>query len=259
MASDQDGARMQSDFQAFMLGKKSPKTPKEERHMSPKPSPSPKADANRKKLLRQCHQAVEAFVGLLQRDWLEVDDNLALVVQSIAHLRERCWKEATMLECEYETPTFKSPTNFLTKEDVELALAHDLKKHEKALIGLRKLLSSLQQAQEGLGRRLESIMLVSLEQDDVLSSSTQDEGTAKALSKMKACEELFPLLASELYRKQQYAEELFESANDEVLAFDCDLSDSPVGVARRIGVRWSRSHKKSPLHESSDLFQVLGV
>ena len=166
---------MRQAFAEFMIsGKGSSKN--KEKPSSQVQSPSIDRAAREatafKKQERKYWQIINAFQGTLQRDWLDVDDNLGRVMDSISSLRERIAAESRQLRKQKETPTkrwqghgFRSRSSSLglTPDDVQLALTHDLLRHEKMMAGARMLIASLSEAQDTLGRRLEESMLHDME------------------------------------------------------------------------------------------------
>jgi len=215
-----------------------------------------------------------SFAKTLVQDWLDTDDTLHQVMQSIANLRERLWHTSQMLSalqeetsistnywkaCGYRGGTGGGGTTRsdadngggLNVDDLQLALDHDLRQHERMMATLRRSLSSLNQAQEALGRRLDEYYR--------LQQTMSIEG--RAVSSKLSLEEsqgLFTATSSELYRKQVLAEKVLNSFHDGLLFCrdrrpDDDRetagSSNPRRVAHRCSELWSRQHKKSHLLE----------
>ena len=268
---DADIEGMQQSFQEFMLGtprsmKSNPSTitSTPSSNLSQARTPSSVASAQRKKMLRQCDQKLHSFVELFRGEWLETDTTLLQLVQSLAHLRERCYKESLMITQEFDNIAISkeerySKGNYLSKEDVELALSNDLRKHEHTLSNIRKLMMSLQLTQEALGRRLDDILAFQNTNWAFMEEIRAERRYEDLLQRLLFCELLYPVLADELYRKQRFVEELLESSNDTLLLPGNGISDKDgsVGTARRISLRWSRAHKDSHLASCGEIINGL--
>ena len=148
----------------------------------------------------------------------------------------------------------------LNVDDLQLALDHDLRQHERMMATLRRSLSALNQAQEALGRRLDEYYR--------LQQTVSIEGRAYILHilSLEECQGLFTATASELYRKQMLAEKVLNSFHDGLLVcrderLDDDRekagSRSPRRVAHHCSELWSRQHKKSHLLEYKVLLEKL--
>lgn len=203
-----------------------------------------------KKAEQRYWQILKAFQGTLERDWLRVDDNLHDVVSSIANLRGRISMESSQLTTmesnnspkQWDGYGYHHPiksSGVLWKEDVELALSHDLLQHEKMLMGARTLLAALSDAQEALGRRLEEAILHNMEMQCMPWTSVVDR-----------LQEVFCALAMELYRKQLLVQSLLNSVNDDLLLavhqeHDVDAELNPRRVADKCCRDWPRGSKSS--------------
>jgi hypothetical protein len=200
-----------------------------------------------KRAERKYWQILKAFQGTLERDWLQVDDNLHDVVSSIANLRGRIAMESRLLHKE-NSPKHQwdghgyhpaKSSGGLWRQDVELALSHDLLQHEKMMTGARTLLAALSDAQEALGRRLEEAIMHHMEMQCMpLWTSVVDR-----------LEEVFCALAMELYRKQLLVQSLLNSVHDDLLAGqeeqDVDMDANPRRVADKCCRDWPRGSKTS--------------
>lgn len=200
----------------------------------------------------------KAFKGILEGEWLNVDDSLFEIVSSISNLRQRIyWESKQLKEMSKNTFSIKLRSSFhqgrvhLLKEDIELALSHDLNRHEQMMTGVRNLMSNLNQAQETLGRRLEEIFLhfLNTQKDDIVVNESLNMTVIQL-------EDLYHQLTAELYRKQELSFRLLESANDDLFAVDddrldnfVDESNSPRCVAQSISRSWSRKSEKSCVQE----------
>jgi hypothetical protein len=299
-AADDDEA-MQAAFAAFMLGGKT----QQQQVSSPSPSSSqsPRISQTQSffnKALRKYQPIVNACHGTLVRDWLEVDDNLAQVMHSIANLRERCWLTSRLLVKQEQasrggirnirasmrsrgssdsSSSSNSNSNpwkghgfrmdpqktALPGDDLELALSHDLLQHERMLSGARKLIHSLGEAQDALGRRLDELLWHHMDTYRLLDDSITPEGSLAfegAAVKVDECQQLYSQTSRELYRKQHLAVQVLDSVQDTLLfrekgVFSSgggdgdDVSRTPRGVALRVADQWPRTHRESHLYASS--------
>mmetsp|Transcript_11678 Transcript_11678/g.17144 ORF Transcript_11678/g.17144 Transcript_11678/m.17144 type:complete len:269 (-) Transcript_11678:47-853(-) len=202
---------------------------------------------------------IKAFQGILEREWLNADDNLGVVVSSIFNLRQRIyWESKQIMEMKKQMSGTNSRSSirqgnvYLRREDVEFALSYDLNRHEQMMSAARSLLSNLNQAQETLGRRLEEIILHDLytRQDDIVVSSS-------LCTTVTQIEKLYHDLAAELYRKQELSSKVLESTTDQLFAVNDDYienlsdeRDSPRYVAQSSSRQWSRTAEESFVRET---------
>ena len=202
---------------------------------------------------------VEEFLGRLQ-DWKDIDEKLLEVLASIANLRDRIlWesKERSSLEEQQQqqrqevNPVYgtkqawdgygyrfrrrshQGPSQLIV-EDIDLALSHDLLQHERMLSSMRTLISSLADVQDALGRRLDEWMIMETEQSQQYADERLDH-----------CQQIYVLLAQELYRKQMLVQRILDSYNDEMLNDDVEgeIADviggnCPRSVARQTIELW---------------------
>ena len=204
--------------------------------------------------IKQCSTIVKAFQGTLQRDWLEVDDNLAAVVRSISNLRDRIYWSSQQLAVPYNTSgdEWKTPRGarvHLEREDIELALKHELQQHEQMMTGARSLLTSLNQAQEALGRRLAEGMELCLE---IRANHYSWEKSLSSLSSIDALEDVYHILAEELYTKQVMVQEMLNCTNDYLFASDDDVvtaDENPRRVAHRCSTKWTLMSQQAEIKE----------
>jgi hypothetical protein len=252
---EEDEEAMRAAFAAFMLHGK----PQVTSSSSPPPqSPVSHANASNStaftKALRKYKPITNAFHGTLNRDWLEVDDNLGQVMASIANLRERCWLTSRLVakqkqqekrgswssrgggmnmirnsnnNTSRQKPSWKGhgfrvdvQKTALCEDDLELALSHDLFQHERMLAGARKLLHKQGEAQEALGRRLDELLLHHMETYRYLDDSVTAAGLAAfegICSRVEHCQQLYSQSSKELYRKQSLAALVFDSVADSLL------------------------------------------
>jgi hypothetical protein len=162
----------------------------------------------------------------------------------------------------------------LAEEDLELALSHDLLQHERMLAGARKLVHSLGEAQEALGRRLDELLLHHMETYRYLDYSMTPEGFVAfegIASKVDHCQQLYSQSSKELYRKQSLAALIFDSVQDALLFRESgkcfryaasggggdgdDDARSPRAVAQRVVDQWPRTHRESYFYKSAVLLR----
>ena len=179
-----------------------------------------------------------AFQGRLQ-EWEELDNQLDAVPDSIANLRDRIWWETKHLEDvlsakPWQGSCFRSPSRFLTalnRDDVQLALTHDLLQHERMLTTARTLIASLAQTQDAMARRMDEWLMMDLE------APLSEQGRAT----LEQAQGVYVFLAEELYRKQELVKRVLDSCHDGLV--DKDVSEgrivgNPRAVARQICAAW---------------------
>ena len=229
--------------------------------------------SHRQKVRKKYWQILSAFRKTLQEDWLDVDDHLGDVIHSIVDLRSRILMSSKCLHtyCDKTRSSAASSslgrgyrnqpqdsnlvTGYLVEDDVELALSHGLMQHEKMMTGARRLISSLHQAQEALGRRLDELMTFRLDANEILrtpssySQMDQNDDAVEdgdlALFGMQLVEwarQVFTELAEELYWKQCLVQTMLDSVNDDLLYHDgiMDGESTPLKVAQRVRREWPR-------------------
>lgn len=232
--------------------------------------------SQRSKIRKKYWQILNAFRKTLQEDWLDVDDHLGDVVNSIVDLRFRVHMSSKYLhEYNEHSPSTMSTVSkslgcgyrnqsqdpdlvlgHLVKDDVELALSHGLMQHEKMLVGARRLISSLNQAEEALGRRLDELMAFHLDvkqllqimpdQDPVNVAEDQDLALFGARI-VEWARRVYTELAEELYRKQGLVQTMLDSVNDDLLYHDGTIDDNestPVKVAEKCQRQWPRGESE---------------
>jgi hypothetical protein len=308
---EEDEEAMRAAFAAFMLHGKSQgavtssQSPVAQAHASNNNNNNNTAFS---KALRKYKPITTAFHGTLDRDWWEVDDNLAQVMASIANLRERCYLTSRlivkqkqqqeksrntcssssrgggiMMRHPQKQPSWKgrgfrvdAQTTAFTEDDLELTLSHDLLQHERMLAGARKLLHSLGEAQEALGRRLDELLLHRMEtyrylDDDFSVTAAGVVAFAGVCSRVDHCQQLYSQSSKELYRKQSLAAQVFDSVQDSLLyreqavsrygggsgggGDEDDAARSPRAVAQRVVNQWPRTHRESHFYSSAVLLR----
>mmetsp|Transcript_4011 Transcript_4011/g.11443 ORF Transcript_4011/g.11443 Transcript_4011/m.11443 type:complete len:294 (-) Transcript_4011:3538-4419(-) len=242
-------ADMQAAFEAFMMGGS--------KSSEPPPSPKKESrDENygirRKKGYRPI---LKAYQGRIE-EWKNTVRQLEGVLGSISNLRDRVyWENASLELFEKDDNEGRTVGQFmgerarqppwrefgfrsghsgggnalLLKEDVRSALHHDLLQHERMLSALRSLLASLAHTVDDIGRRLDEWMMQELtdpgnydddDDDDGMMMADDEKAFVARLNEAKAfqlAQDVYSLLASDLYRKQKMAVQIFESCHDGVL------------------------------------------
>ena len=224
----------------------------------------------RHKIRKQIWQILNGFQKVLKEDWLDADDHCGKVLASIVNLRERIRKTSKYLweyqefgpqqpsslskRSGYRTyPPGNAALGFLTEADLELGLSHGLIQHEKMLAGLRKLISSLNQAQEALGRRLDELLIFHLDMSSLIFQGMQDKEEQDNYYDLQCfvahvvhwCQQVYSCLAVELFRKQQLLHAVLESAMSDTLLYHEDIGNidddsSPIKVAEKCRSEWAR-------------------
>eukprot|EP00536_Pseudo-nitzschia_multiseries_P008940 jgi/Psemu1/241676/estExt_Genewise1.C_2380005 len=277
-------ADMQAAFEAYMLGgSKNSKT------SSVPPSPLNESrdehySSRRKKGYRPI---LKAYQGRIE-EWKDTVQQLEGVTGSIANLRDRVYWENGRLEQLSSVENFaqeQKPADrrlaeekarqrswrdsgfrsggfgggALRKEDVHLALHHDLLQHERMLSALRSLLASLAHTVDDIGRRLDEWMMYELTDPYIPAGVPEDEKLLAArLHEEKAfqlAQDVYSLLALDLYRRQEMAVRIFESCHDGVLERGDDGMDpsndafwmpDPRGVSKQALKEFSSTSTADP-------------
>jgi hypothetical protein len=216
--------------------------------------------------------ALQAYSVVLAQRWLETDDQLGAVVNSIANLRLRLWETSRLLhEAKEKGRNGSAPwKTFGYREDrrrdsclqdvadLEMTLDHDLLQHERMLSVLRKQIAALGQAQDMLGRRLDDLYVQQHAAEEEEEEGTEEE-TLMLLLWLDECQLVFAGTARELYRKQRLAEQILGSVenrllapfdDEDVVSEDTDEGLLPHRLAQRCSDQWSRTHKDSYLSDS---------
>jgi hypothetical protein len=175
---------------------------------------------------------------MLQRDWLEVDETLGNVMSSVAHLRCRIaleQQQVSQLEKhkddqnndDWKTWGFHARDRHLagmtlTRADLHMTLSRDLLQHESMCSTARRLLASLAQTQDALGRRLDEMMQWEIMTASDGENNNDDDNCTMVIS---ACQQLYSKLALELYRKQCLVHQVLESVHNGILWSKMDDED----------------------------------
>jgi hypothetical protein len=246
------------------------------------------------------------FCNILQSQWMDIDDQTLQVVQSISGIRQRLpitmkllnryqdnitiiqpfnnnseWKNHAYNQ-NLISPQLQSTKMFLQKEDVELALSHDLLQHEKMMKGLRNLFANLSEMHEALSRTLGEMMKHHLlqqeeqkynylhhlhQRNDFYLLETSIKSYFESTSLVDLITDLFHLLSLELYRKQTMVQLIIKSADDRLLLpiheqkmdsqFDIDddddgndLSSGPKKIVDLCVKKWPMSSDESFIDNS---------
>jgi len=211
---------MQAAYLDYMLGKSAGDAPK-----SPA-GKSPSADNDRSGKKKKAHRPILRAVQGRLEEWKDTNSKLDAVLRSIANLRDRIYWESTFFNLQREQKEqpvwggsgFRSgfsndnSCNSLQKEDIHLALDHDLLQHERMLSAVRSLVASLAQVVDEIGRRLDEWMLQNLmDQNELVVRDAREQNA------FELAQEVYSLLALDLYSKQNTATRVFESCHDGVL------------------------------------------
>ena len=238
-----------------------------------------KFQSDLKKGEKQYWSIFHRFCNLLRNQWIDIDDQALLVIESIAGIRQRLPIEMKLVQKYKDSMT--QPTNIewknhahnnqltfssslLSQEDVERAFNHDLQQHEKMMEGLRSLFASLSEMHESMSRTLDELMKHHLNQDEQILSRQEfykhypaltmtSYNNATALVYLTT--ELFHMFSLELYRKQSLVQCLLDSADDRVLSHQVVRDDQwynrgPKFVIQHCMKQWPRSCSQSCIDNS---------
>jgi len=181
------------------------------------------------------------FCMSVQNKWIYIDSQTMDVLSSIENLQNRIPIQIRHLS-EFDDISgrrkFSVKKTFLTKDDIHLALSHDLLQHEKMISMLRKLMSDLSEALRMIGRQLDEALQHHLrtlhflaQNHTCVSSSSKDkihwDASSSSSSLMDDMNELFLMLSRELFRKQNLFLLVLDSYHDGKLKVDTDMNVSP--------------------------------
>jgi hypothetical protein len=224
---------MDITYQEYMLGKSKSgvaTSPTEKKHGGDDNNYNDRKKRGYRPILR-------ALQGRLE-EWKATNQKLEGVLRSIGNLRDRVYWESGFLnvpsgssdervmckqqqkEQKEHRPSWRDSgfrsslsSHTLLKDDIHLALNHDLLQHERMLSALRSLVASLAQTVDEIGRRLDEWMLQNLmEKNDEFVILVKEQDT------LELAQEIYSLLASDLYWKQKMATRVFDSCHDGILA-----------------------------------------
>lgn len=212
---------------------------------------------------------LKAFQGKLET-FMDTNAKLENVLGSILNLRDRIRWESSRLQSVATTHERKKWRNsgfrsslpdHLLLEDIRLALNHDLLKHERMLSTLRSLLALLAQTVDDIGRRLDEWMLLDLAEraspqrqqqyvaspahDDCVNEERKFMNWIKGHNTLEEAQEVYSLLALDLYRKQKIATGVLNSCHDGLLVTgDADFSKdwfwkaNPRDIVKKASIEW---------------------
>ena len=220
--------------------------------------------------------AVTSFEKRFVLDWYATDQHLFQVMESIANLRHRLALIGRTMERlpqndissnnnnnNNHTTTddwmhwgyrSSSGTTSLTREDLELSMSYTLLAHERMLTALRHGMSQLNQAQDGLGRRLDNVLAVPMAIPP--ESPLQERTTYTPLladHQVHNCLELYRACAQDLYHKQCLVQDVLDSTCDDLVVVGGARSSSslalstPLELAQTAVSQWKHTHVTSPL------------
>lgn len=248
---EDENIKMRRAFEEFMLEGKANKTSYTQ-HASANEQTSKLKEIDEQKQINQMQQEMKKgekkywaifhkFCHILQSQWLDIDDQALEVIQSISGIRHRLpvtmkllnrykdlamnlnscdWKHKCHNQLLVSTTQQQSRNSLLQKDDVELALSHDLLQHEKMMEGLRSLFANLSEIHEALSRTLEEMMKHQLQQDEQKMNYSQYYSLLSTKSYLQSSSlvclisDLFGMLSVELFRKQSMVRFIFNSADD---------------------------------------------
>jgi hypothetical protein len=231
------------------------------------------------KVVRQYKSIGNAFNQVLVNNWLSADDHASAVIHSIANLRDRVYLISrdlrTLKQAQEERQRYgvaeppwkgngyrrKTGTR-LTRTDLELALSHDLTQHERMLAGLRSALVELQQAQDGMGRRLDELLALYNSSNLRYWSRVDTEEVEKICALVERCEIVYKATSNEVFRKQCLAEDVVSSTTDSILfrepaILDVSSKRTPQSVAQHCANQWSRGSTQSFLSQHVGLIEEI--
>lgn len=226
-------------FQAFMLGNKTPLSMKTPASAVSRTPSYRTPDSSSKKSIKRYGPILKAFRGRLE-EWKDCDDQLYQVLNAIVNLRNRIWWEQQNLDEARRKTKHWAVSGYRTRnqslllpEDVEMALSCDLLNHERMLSGARTLTSSMAQAQEAMGRRLDEFFLLDVE----------DEISEQGKMMLDRTLAVFHFMGEELYRKQVLISKVLDSCHnglvDEESLDNLDHDSNPRVLAQRSRDSWS--------------------
>lgn len=241
---------MNSELIEFLVGKRAVTTPRKNEdefavsnplHSTPQRNSSSSRKSKKKSI-------AASFYKILVQQWLDSDRFAENVLRSIVNLQDRISQEMILVNrIKYEKrplPPWKSygfrnngsNEGLLTLDDINMTLDRDLLQHEAMLSQLRRMVSTMAQAQEAMGRRL-SEWYADVNDDD------DDDDAEKAQSMYVEC-------AKELYRKQTMVNSVCDN-----LAMDIEnplLHGSDSSTAKECLNTWSLSCMESYLASKKD-------
>jgi hypothetical protein len=204
----------------------------------------------------------KAFVQSMM-EWIDMDDQLYNIIQSVINLRERIWSTSQLLEKSSSfidapgtgTSTVSSSwkqygyrnyghssvsPNFLNANDLQCTIDHNLQHHERMIREIRSILSLMNVLQEKMSRRYDELYQTSCM--DIPMYERRGGNIASFLS-LNDCETLLLSMARELYRKQILALQIINSSTVDGL-----LSTEDIATFTTQTVRIDRTVEDATLH-----------
>ena len=289
-----DAGSMQLAFQQFMLQSNNnpqnhaqssiPNTINEQDRLKIEQQKQERNEINKlqsdlKKGEKQYWSIFHRFCNLLQNQWIDIDDQALLVIESIAGIRQRLPLEMKLIRKYKDSMTQSTnvewknhahnnqltlSSSLLSQEDVERAFNHDLQQHEKMMEGLRSLFGSLSEMHESMSRTLDELMKHHLNQEEQILSRQEFYKHYPALpmtsynnatSLVHLTTELFQMFSLELYRKQSLVQYVLDSADDRVLSHQVVhdgewYNRGPKFIIEHCMKQWPRSCSQSCINNS---------
>lgn len=209
---------------------------------------------------KRYYQILRSFNNKIKHTWMDIDEQILLVLQNIVSIRGRLpsewkllshatrrrrllsttenvrWKNYDDIAKEDEEDwksygyheKFKETSqyfSYLQIEDIQLALSHDLEQHEKMLAGLRSLMSNLAECHDALGRIVDTLWHFHLEccsvtKDEEEGCNSENWGKDDMENIVNCVTSSYQMLSVELYRKQIIITTVIDSTNDDILGID---------------------------------------
>jgi hypothetical protein len=237
--------------------------------------------------VRKIHPQKSSYVIIVKAfsqamiEWIEIDDQIGNIMQSVTNLRERIWHTSQLLNvmatAETVTSTMTSSWKqggyrsdrschlVLQAKDLQLTVDHNLQHHERMIREMRHLISSENNIQEKLSRRFDELYRADVFELGVKSNLNRSCDTMELLS-VEFCQILLVSMAKELYRKQCLVLQILNTSTvDSLLSTEdrnvttmlpstknttTETNDpirNPRLVAQRCSSQWSWSSKSSYL------------
>ena len=268
---------MLRSFEEFMLSgnnNQCKKTPELSTTRNTSKSTSPKSSSQRSsytnkisKMEKQSWALFHTFCTIVENKWIHVDDQLFNIITSIDNIRSRIPKEMKLLS-RFRDSSMKRllgfqpiGIDFLTEDDIHLALSHDLLQSEKMMNSLRRLMLDLAEALHMLGRQLDDAYQNHMTLSNFIENfSFQDEApgdpnegctpfSPEVLRLIDYMNEIFVMLSRETYRKQCLSMAVLESFNDGILLKE-ELNSNNTNVNMQISIgialrEWKRNSTAS--------------
>lgn len=291
-----DEELMRRSFEQFMIGggsaaSNNASTPAQQSESNKNKSPlsTNKRKPSFHKLAQHVQTPIDAFLKIFVNEFLHEDDQLRLMVESIADLRERIflisrkqkWDEisnARHTASGWASQGFRGRDgmDYLQANDLDMAMSHSLQSHERMLSSLRQGMSRIASIVETLGRRLDDVMehfasfrghSVVPGERDLFLQVLESVG-----NQVETCLEFYRAVAFEVYRKQCSVQSLVDSAQDGLFFSEDSTMDVTTGadetlqkeksgkyVASIASLKWSRSNKESAFRNLAEKLEIVST